>query len=58
MGVPGSETALKEMLNCVLGDLIALGYVAKLADDLYIGGNNPSDLLKKLGIGPPMLDEG
>ena len=40
MGMLGSETALEEILNRVLGDLIPLGYVAKLADDLYIGGKN------------------
>ena len=48
--MPGSETALEEMLNRVLGDLIALGYVAKLADDLYISGNNPRDLLKNWAL--------
>ena len=48
--MPGSETALEEMLNRVLGDLIALGYVAKLADDLNIGGNNPQGLLKNWAL--------
>jgi hypothetical protein len=38
------------MLNRVLADLIALGYVAKLADDLYKGGNNPRDLLKNWAL--------
>ena len=45
MGMPGSETALEELLSRVLGDLIQEGVVAKLADDLYCGGNTPEDLL-------------
>ena len=35
MGMPGSETALEEMMCRVLGDLIQEGCVTKLADDLY-----------------------
>ena len=38
MGMPGSETALEEMMCRVLGDFIEEGFVAKLADDLYCGG--------------------
>ena len=45
MGMPGSETALEEMMCRVLGDLIQEGYVAKIADDLYCGGETPEDLL-------------
>ena len=45
MGMPGSETALEELLSQVLGNLIQEGVVAKLADDLYCGGNTPEDLL-------------
>ena len=41
MGVPGSETALEEMMCRVLGDFIEEGFVAKLADDLYCGANSP-----------------
>ena len=37
MGLPGSETALEELMCRVLGDLIQDGCVAKLADDLYGG---------------------
>ena len=37
MGMPGSETALEEMMCRVLGDFIEEGFVAKLADDLYYG---------------------
>ena len=46
MGMPGSETALEELMCCVLGDLLQAGVVAKLADDLYCGGNSPEELLK------------
>ena len=42
MGLPGSETAL---MCWILGDLIQDGSVAKLADDLYGGGNTPEELL-------------
>ena len=45
MGMPGSETALEEMMCHVLGDLIQKGCVTKLADDLYCGGNSPETLL-------------
>ena len=45
MGMPGSETALEEMMCRVLGDLIQEGCVTKLADDLYCGGDSPETLL-------------
>ena len=45
MGMPGSETALEELMCRVLGDLLQEGSVAKLADDLYCGGNSPAELL-------------
>ena len=45
MGMPGSETCLEELMSRVLGDLIQDGCVAKIADDLYVGGDTPSDLL-------------
>ncbi|CAB4013223.1 Retrovirus-related Pol poly from transposon opus [Paramuricea clavata] len=35
MGMPGSETALEELMCRVLGKLLQAGAVAKLADDLY-----------------------
>ena len=44
MGMPGSETALEELMCRVLGDLIQKGTVVKLADDLYCGGNTPTEL--------------
>ena len=45
MGTPGSETALVELMSRVLGDLLKEGMVAKIADDLYCGGNSPDQLL-------------
>ncbi len=46
MGMPGSETALEELMCRVLGDLLEKGIVAKLADDLYCGGNTTEELLE------------
>ncbi|CAB4011319.1 Hypothetical predicted protein [Paramuricea clavata] len=45
MGMPGSETALEELMCRVLGDLLQNGCVAKIADDLYCGGYTPTELL-------------
>ena len=45
MSMPGSKTALKELMSRVLGDLLKEGIVAKIADDLYCGGNSLSKLL-------------
>ena len=45
MGMPGSETALEELMCPVLGDLLQEGIVAKLADDLYCGESTPQELL-------------
>ncbi len=49
MGMPGSETCLEELMSRVLGELVQEGVVAKLADDLYCGGNTPDELLKNWG---------
>ena len=49
MGMPGSETALEEVMSRVLGDLLHEGVATKLADDLYCGGNTPEDLLRNWG---------
>ena len=46
MGMPGSETALEELMCRVLGNLLQEGIVVKLADDLYCGGNTPYELLE------------
>ena len=45
MGMPGSETALEEVMCRVLGPLLQDGSVAKIADDLCCGGNTPQELL-------------
>ena len=45
MGMPGSETALEELMCRVLGDLLQEGVVAKLADDLYCGDDSLQELL-------------
>ena len=45
MGMPGSEATLEELMARVLGDLIQEGVVAKIADDLYTGGDTPADAL-------------
>ncbi|CAG2242196.1 unnamed protein product [Mytilus edulis] len=45
MGMPGSETALEELTCRALGHLVQEGVVAKIADDLYCGGNSPEELL-------------
>ena len=46
MDMPGSETALEEFMCRVLGNLLQEGIVVKLADDIYCGGNTPSELLE------------
>ena len=50
MGMPGSETALEELMCRVLGDLVKEGIVTKLADDLYCGGNTPQELLQNWSL--------
>ena len=43
--MPGSETALEEMMCRVPGDFIQEGCVTKLTNDLYCGGDSPETLL-------------
>ena len=45
MGMPGSETALEELMCRVLGDFLQEGCATKLADDLYCGGDTPQELI-------------
>ena len=45
MGMPGSESALEELMSRILGDLIVAGKVVKIADDLYCGSDSLEDLL-------------
>ena len=37
-GMPGSSETLEELMSTILGHLIQKGVVAKIADDLYVGG--------------------
>ena len=46
MGLPGSESALEELMSRVLGDLIQDGKVTKIADDLFCGGSTPEEALE------------
>ena len=46
MGMPGSETTLEEVMSRVLGSCMLEGYMAKVADDMYVGGNSIEDLLR------------
>ena len=43
--MPGSSETLEEMMCTVLGTLIQEGVVAKIADDLYVGGEDFPSLL-------------
>lgn len=44
MGLPGVEVALEELTCLLLGDMVKNGKVAKIADDLFIGGNSVEEL--------------
>ena len=48
MGLPGVEIALEELTCLVLGEMVQEGKVAKIADDLYVGGNTPEELKTNL----------
>ncbi|VDH89834.1 Hypothetical predicted protein [Mytilus galloprovincialis] len=45
MRMPGSETALEELMCRIMEDFLQKGCVAKLADDLFCGSNTPEELL-------------
>ena len=45
MGMPGSSEHLDELMSRVLGHLAQDGILRRIADDLYIGGNTPEELL-------------
>ena len=49
MGLPGVEVALEELTCLLFGDLVMEGVVAKVADDLFIGGDSPSELISNFG---------
>ena len=50
MGLPGVEVALEELTCLILGDLVQLGVVAKVADDIYIGAETVSELAENLKL--------
>ena len=45
MGMPGSETALEEIMSPVSGDFIYEGFITKIVDDLYMGGDSEDELV-------------
>jgi hypothetical protein len=45
MGIPGSETALEELMRRILQE----GSVAKLADDLFCGGDTLDEVWRNCG---------
>ena len=45
MGMPGSESALEELMCKVIRNFIQQGQAAKLADNLYVGGNTPEEFM-------------
>ena len=46
MGMPGSEIALNELTSLLFGQLRQEGILEILMDDIYIGGDSPSELLE------------
>ena len=48
MGMPGSETALEELMCRVLGDCLQDGVAAKVADDIYLNfdADTPEEFLR------------
>ena len=48
MGMPGSETALEELMFRVVGELLEESILTKIADDLYCGGDTPYKRLHNL----------
>jgi len=56
MGMPGSQTALKELMCHVLGDFLQEGCAAKLADDLCCGSNTPQELISNWSRVPEALN--
>ena len=48
-GLPGSSEWLEELLSLLFGRLVQDGWLAKVADDLYVGGNTVEQLYLKWG---------
>ena len=44
MGLPGTEVALEELTCLLFGEMVKQGKLAKLADDLLVGGSTPGEL--------------
>ena len=44
IGMPGSEVALEELMCRIMGSLVMEGSMAKIVDDMYIGGNSIPEL--------------
>ena len=42
-GLPGSSEWLEELLSLLFGHLVQQGWVAKVADDMYVGGDTFED---------------
>lgn len=55
MSMPGSKTAQEKLLCRVFGDCLQDGYVARLADNLYCGGQTVDELLHNWECVPKAL---
>ena len=55
-GMPGSSETLEEVMCAVLGDLVQAGCVAKIADDLYVGGESVEQLISNWSMVLHSLD--
>ena len=47
MGMPGSEVALTELTSALFGQMQTDGQVEILMDDVYVGADNPDELLAR-----------
>lgn len=56
-GMPGSSEVLEELMCTVFGDLIKTGSVAKIADDLYVGGNTIEELFNNWSMVLSLMSE-
>ena len=50
MGLPGVEIALEELTCLLVGDLVKENKVAKVADDIFIGGRTPKELIQNFEV--------
>ena len=44
MGMSGSEVTLEEVMCHVMCDMVMDGHMAKIADDMYVGGDSITEL--------------